>query len=494
MNGSTIPRSQNWPFKLLLCFLVILCTSFRPAQADVILHAFNWKYSDVAANADEIAKSGYKMVLVSPPLKSSGDEWWARYQPQDYRVIDNPLGNTHDFKAMIKALNSKNIAVYADIVLNHMANEAGKRPDLNYPGEDILRQYASNPNHYESLKLFGNLGVNQFSAQDFQNPIFSGSDAHSQYCIRDYSNRWQVQHGRLCGAAPDPGLPDLTTNNWVIEQQQLYLKKLKAMGIRGFRVDAAKHMTNEHINRVFTPDIKNGMHIFGEIITQGGAGTSEYDTFLIPYLNQTGHGAYDFPLFSSIFNAFRPNGSMKALVDPLAYGQALQSERAVSFVTTHDIPNNDGFRYLIMDPTDEKLGYAYIMGRDGGVPMVFSDHNESADKHPEDKDRWKDVYKSKDLIAMTKFHNSVQGQAMKMIAYNDCSVLFTRGNSDAKGIVGINKCGYNQSFQINTEQNKFFWFKNYTDVLNPASDKVKITGKNYQFTIPARSAKMWLVD
>jgi hypothetical protein len=27
-------------------------------------------------------------VLVAPPLKSEGSAWWARYQPQDYRVID----------------------------------------------------------------------------------------------------------------------------------------------------------------------------------------------------------------------------------------------------------------------------------------------------------------------------------------------------------------------------------------------------------------------
>ena len=67
--------------------------------ANVILHAFDWKYADIAQRAAEISELGYGSVLVSPPMKSAQDErWWQRYQPQDYRVIDNALGNTTDFK------------------------------------------------------------------------------------------------------------------------------------------------------------------------------------------------------------------------------------------------------------------------------------------------------------------------------------------------------------------------------------------------------------
>ena len=84
-----------------------LSTLSYQSYADVILHAFNWTYDDVAAKAQEIADLGYTKVLVSPAYKSTGDQWWARYQPQDYRVIDNPLGDTADFQAMVNALNAK---------------------------------------------------------------------------------------------------------------------------------------------------------------------------------------------------------------------------------------------------------------------------------------------------------------------------------------------------------------------------------------------------
>ena len=71
--------------------------------ANVILHAFDWKYADIAQRAKEIHELGYGSVLVSPPMKSAHDDrWWQRYQPQDYRVIDNALGDTKDFIRMVR--------------------------------------------------------------------------------------------------------------------------------------------------------------------------------------------------------------------------------------------------------------------------------------------------------------------------------------------------------------------------------------------------------
>lgn len=64
------------------------------AHADVILHAFNWKYSEVTAKADLIKSAGYKQVLISPPLKSSGNEWWARYQPRICALSTPPLATS----------------------------------------------------------------------------------------------------------------------------------------------------------------------------------------------------------------------------------------------------------------------------------------------------------------------------------------------------------------------------------------------------------------
>ncbi len=450
----------------------LLLAAAGNAHADAVLHAFNWRYADVEARAATIQFAGYKAVLVAPAYKSEGSAWWARYQPQDYRLIHHPLGDTTAFRSMVTALRARGIDVYADVLMNHMANESAQRADLNYPGSRILGIYAGNTGYYNGLRLFGNLGYNFLGAGDF-------GEAR---CISDYNDVWQVQNWRLCGGGGDAGLPDLAANSWVISQQQEYLRQLKAIGVKGFRIDAAKHMPISHLNNVLTADIKSGVYVFGEIITGGGSGNSEYDRFLQPYLQNTNHAAYDFPLHTTIRNAFSFSGSMSSLVDPGAYGQALQGARALTFTVTHDIPNNSGFRYALMDPTDETLAYAYLFGRNGGKPMVYSDNNESGDN------RWVNAYNRNDIKGMIRFHNAVQGNDMQVLSHGSCHIVFRRGSL---GIVGINKCGSTVNASVNMNNSVLWWYANYTDTLGSGS-VVNINSGNYTFSLPARSARMWL--
>lgn len=456
----------------LFAALLLIGGAADDARADVVLHAFNWRYADVQARAAEIKTAGYKAVLVAPAYKSEGPAWWARYQPQDYRLVHHPLGDTAAFRSMVSALNAQGVHVYADVLMNHMANEAYKRSDLNYPGAAVLSAYAGNTAYYNGIRLFGNLGFNFLSAGDFG----------ETRCIADYNDVWQVQNWRLCGGGGDVGLPDLKANTWVISQQQEYLRQLKVIGVKGFRIDAAKHMPLAHLNGVLTTDIKNGTYVFGEIITGGGSGTLEYDRFLQPYLQNTNHAAYDFPLQTQLRGAFAPSGSMSSLVDPGAYGQALQGARALTFVVTHDMPNNSGFRYALMDPTDETLAYAYVLGRNGGKPMVYSDNNESGDN------RWVNAYKRTDIKGMIRFHNAVQGTDMQVLSHGQCHIVFRRGSL---GIVGINKCGSTVNASVNMNNSVLWWYANYVDTTGSGS-VVNIGNANYTFSLPPRSARMWL--
>ncbi|MCW8996270.1 MAG: alpha-amylase family glycosyl hydrolase [Psychromonas sp.] len=419
------------------------------AKTDVILHAFDWPYSEVAICAEEIASLGYSSVLVSPPMKSykldEGTDWWQRYQPQDYRIIDNQLGNTEDFSNMIKALSRSAVNVYADVVFNHMANEFHKRADLQFPSDRDLQSYGHNWDEYQSQLLFG----------DLRRPLFNEEHFVQAFTINNWKDRWQVQNGRITGGPGDPGLPKLRVCDYVVEQQKYYLKALKAMGVKGFRIDAAKHMTMEHLRRVWTDDIVEGMHIFGEIITDGGATKEEYETFLQPYLQHTNLCAYDFPLFHTLFAAFQAHGSMKSLVDPYCFGQALSSNRAITFAITHDIPNNDGFRSLLLNEQEEWLAYAYILGRDDGVPLVYSDRDSSGILDAGGKPRWKGAWKDPRMAKMIAFHNQVHGEPMIPILVDDELIVFARGE---KGIIAINK---SESAQIVALQ----WDRNMQDLL-----------------------------
>ncbi len=424
-------------------------------KTNVILHAFDWPYSEISKNAQTINQIGYRSVLVSPPMKSfsheNGTAWWQRYQPQDYRVIDNQLGNTHDFSAMVTTLAKLGIRVYADVVFNHMANEADKRTDLHYPSADDSKKYHDEKEKYQSLLLFG----------DLSEPLFREEHFIDAFRIEDWKDCWEVQNGRITGGSEDPGLPTLKVCDHVIEQQQHYLKALKRLGVKGFRIDAAKHMTLEHLQRVWSKEITENMHIFGEIITDGGVTKEEYQLFLQPYLEKTNLGSYDFPLFNTLFAAFQKDGSMESLIDPYCFGQALYNFRAITFAITHDMPNNNAFQTQLLSEEDEWLAYSYILGRDGGVPLVYTDLNPSGILASNGQPRWINAWKDPRMVTMIKFHNYLHGQPMIPILSDKELLVFARGD---KGIVAINK----SAAQLVID---FPWPKNMRDML---------TGSHYQ--------------
>lgn len=411
------------------------------SQSNVILHAFDWPYALVTERAQEIKASGYKTVLVSPPMKSHRGEkevlWWQLYQPQDYRVIDNKLGNTEDFKAMMAALIELDIWVYIDVVFNHMANESSQRLDLQYPSQSDIECYQEHPSYFEQQKLFG----------DLSKPLFTEEDFVEAFGIENWKDRWEVQNGRLTGGPEDPGLPTLRTSEYVIAQQQAYLLAMKDLGVRGYRIDAAKHLTLEHIKKVFTDEITEGMHVFGEIITDGGATEEEYELFLQPYLEETRLAAYDFPLFKTIFEAFSSkDGSLTSLIDPYCFGQALTHERSITFVTTHDIPNNDVFSDMVMEEQDEWLAYVYILTRGEGVPLIYSDLDPSGMTNKQGLPRWVDGWKDPKLAKLIHFYHTVHEATAEIIEANEDLLAFSRGD---KGVVVINKSSRSKVLALN---------------------------------------------
>lgn len=191
--------------------------------------------------------------------------------------------------------------------------------------------------------------------------------------------------------------------------------------------------------------------------------------------------------FHTIREAFSLSGSLKRLTHPEIEDNALPWYRSLTFVVNHDVPYNGGFRSWLLDPQDEHLAYAYILGKDGGVPLVFSDHNESAKQYPEDKGRWANILERTDILNMIHFHNTVHGKPMAILYESDTVLVFRRGDV---GIVAINKSASEQWIEINT-----WGLKNpgiYQDLIH--KHQMQLSGNNFSLYIPPRTAQMWLAD
>jgi len=151
-------------------------------------------------------------VQVSPPNEHiTGDQWWTRYQPVSYN-ISSRSGSPDEFKDMVKRCTAVGVDVVADSVVNHMAAGGG---GMGVAGTS-----------------YGNRAFPDYSQEDFHHT--SNLDTNCE--VSDYTNQRNVQECDLVG------LPDLDTSSAKVQNRIAeYMNDLYSYGVRGFRVDAAKH-------------------------------------------------------------------------------------------------------------------------------------------------------------------------------------------------------------------------------------------------------------
>jgi len=131
------------------------------------------------------------------------------------------------------------------------------------------------------------------------------------------------------------------------------------------------------------------------------------------------------------------------------------------------------------------MAYAYILGRDGGAPMVFDDGS----GWKSDGGRWAGAWTRDWLRKMIQFHNAMQGKWMEVLHADDCTLLWRR---DQDGVVALNKCAETKTVTVDT-RGKFRWNRPYRERLGDGSS-LTISGETFTFSLPGRQARMWMVE
>lgn len=375
---------------LTLIFLCYFLTYFvTPAQADVIYHAFNEPFDQIRTELPQLRQQSYTYIQISPPqLSNPSSEWWGRYQPIDFTVLDSPLGNENDLQELIGAAHQQGEKIIVDVVLNHMAN------------------YGDYPN---------NLQYTHFSPEDF----------HPKVCIQNYDDHYQATQGWLgldCSSG-EGGLPDLNTESSHVQQEaKNYLTKLLALGVDGFRIDALKHIEEGFFEKVLE-DVPSNIYLYGEVVEGRPIDSLRYTG--IHNIDIT-----DYPLLGAIKNAFGLNGDLRSLINPTSYNAALPGSNAVTFAKTHDtLPGTLLYGSYGMDQLDSLLANAFVLARADGLPLIYRDDA------------------SESIVqAGVLFHEQMMGQPQYFRNGNEIAsgadnpnlLFIERGN---QGIVMINKSG-----------------------------------------------------
>ncbi|MDF5707548.1 MAG: alpha-amylase family glycosyl hydrolase [Nostoc sp. S4] len=332
--------------KTIFSRIVVICTicifpikTLAVSKPTAIFHAFDRQYSDIEKVVCEIGKQGYSHIQISPAQKSNpAPEWWARYQPLDYSIIEG-RGSLFNLKKLINQAHSCHVKVIADVVFNHMANLDGN-------------------DDFEDLTKFHGFTLTDFNS-DSKRPGKKPCDINYNDGNRDSEiNCWLG------------GLPDLIFTNNVKTIQKAHLKKLLDLGIDGFRFDAAKHMPTDVVKEYVSyvdRESKGKAWNYLEVITDSDTSAENYNWIA---------AVTDYVLYNSMKNAFSFDGDLRSLRIPIG----INDPQSVTFGRNHDNIReiNSSAINPYSDRSDSFLATAYVLARESGTPLILNWDNRDA--------------------------------------------------------------------------------------------------------------------
>ncbi len=379
------------------------------------VNLFQWTWNSIARECtDTIGPAGYGWVQTSPPnehVRLAG-QWWTSYQPVSYR-IESKLGTRAEYKAMIDTCRAAGVSVSADVVINHMS---GQTSGTGWAGTVFTEERYPGP-------------AGGYGPQDF----------HScRTNISNYGDRYQVQNCRLVG------LQDLDTGAEYVRQEIAdYLNDLTSLGVRGFRVDAAKHMAAADLAAIKAKISDQSVYLVQEVIGAAGEPVqpSEY----------TGIGDVHEFTYARTLKSVMNSGTLSSLQGLSSASWLLPSDRAGVFVDNHDTERN-GQTLSYKDGSTYRLANVFMLAYPYGTPTVYSGYAFGADDAgaPQQGNGKVDdavcgqgaftcAHRWNETAHMVGFRNAVAGTSVDQWWDNGGNqIAFGRGD---RGYVAINRSG-----------------------------------------------------
>ena len=417
--------------------------TLNPSDSSVQL--FKWSWSDIATECTQwLGPQGYGGVQISPPSAAmSNGNWWDMYQPTNYGSLTSRMGTATDLQNMINTCHAAGVRIYADIVVNQMANGSGNATDGS-----------------------------SWNAGSLQYPQFSSSDFHPFCSIAstDYNNNtYNVQHCWLVG------LPDLATEGSHVQSViASYMETLVGMGVDGFRMDAAKHQQEDQLALIFNavkakyPTTLQGEPLFvtQEIIPDGEVNRVSYEA--LGTLNEF-QFVYAMQAAFRNINGLTPATIPTAMGTPGAWGGSwsfLTNSNAVQiFVDDWDTERNNGgsltasdfsgntndasgtYRYdlanmfMLAQPygimAQVQSGFRFTGGdQDRPSTSAFSNGVAQVPSSRTQNSGWDFIHRWPQISNMVKFRSATRGQGMSnWVTGTANQIAFSRG---AIGFVALN--------------------------------------------------------
>ena len=346
-------------------------------QDGVILHCFNWKYSDIEADLPAIAEAGFTSVQTSPaqPSVKSGTWYWL-YQPLGFYVGTNDLGSKDDLEDLCDEAEKYNINVIVDVVANHLAGDHS----------------------------------------NIQSDLKDGQYWHTYGGVSSWADRYQVTHGEI-------GMPDLNSEHpYVYQTVSNYIDELQDLGVDGIRWDAAKHIGLPSEGCNFWPEVTDqGLYHYGEILVGPDDRTSGNEGLMKEYTNYM--TVTDSNYGKTLRDAFA-SGTV-----PTAYGnwsaRGISNDKLIYWSESHDTwSNNQDWGYSNgMSQNVIDRAYAVAASRNDISALYFSRPSSANKEDIKAGVKGSTHFTSDEVSAVNQFHNAMDGQADYYTTGNNCAVV-----------------------------------------------------------------------
>ncbi|MFJ9905282.1 carbohydrate-binding module family 20 domain-containing protein [Streptomyces sp. NPDC101152] len=430
------------------------------AKGDVIANLWEWNWDSVAAECTNVlGPAGYGAVQVAPPeesLKQSSYYWWDVYQPYSYD-LNSRFGTAAKFASMISTCHKAGVKVYTDAVVNHTAAQTG----TGYNGTTITSKYATP----------------QWARADYHD---SSDCPTSDLTIQDYSNLTQVQNCELLG------LPDLRTGSDHVRTGLAdYLNSQLALGVDGFRVDAAKHIPEADLaaieSKLTNTTSGTAPYVFQEVYPGSTPQPSDY---------YASGDVLDFTYAGKLKSAFQGNVSD---LSSLASSGILPAANSVSFVTNHDTERN-GLHLSYKDGDTYKLANLFQLAYKWSTPTVYASWEwTQSDQAPPNSagfvtntdcagGSWYCLDRDTGVVGMVAWHNAT-GTAAVSDWQTKSSNVIGFGRSGA-GFFALNNGSAAATYSFTTGMAD----GTYRNVIDGGASTVTVSGGSASITIPAKSA------
>ena len=410
---------------LSAALLVPLLSGQEKAEAavgsnDVIANLWLWPWNSIATECTNVlGPAGYGAVQVAPPEDSvsvAGHPWWDIYQPAAYD-LNGRMGTRAQFISMVSACHAAGVKVYADAVINHMTG-ANQSSTTAYGGASFTNNYS-----YPSAG---------YSSSDFH--FYPGNCPQSDNQIHDWNNQTEVWNCQLVG------LSDLKTeSDYVRTKIAGYLNDLIGVGVDGFRVDAAKHMSQADLSAI-KGKLSNQSVYFTQEVIPGSPGN------LTPAAYEGIGGVLEFTYATSLKSQFTGSISNLQTFGP-SWGLE-PSAKSTVFVSNHDTERNGSTLNYKSGSTDT-LANVFMLAWNFGTPNVMSSFTFSNNDASPPADAngyvtpaacgsgWECQHRQRSIRNMVGFHNATRDSTTVGNWWSDGAnaIAFSRGTG---GWVSIN--------------------------------------------------------